>query len=42
MVRPQWPYLAAREQTLSDESGGRSGAGEVAVKLELAKEQVLK
>ena len=30
MVRPQWPYPAAREQTLSDESGGRSGAGEVA------------
>jgi len=27
MVRPQWPYPAAREQTLSDES---SGAGEVA------------
>ena len=30
MVRPQWPYPAAREQTLSDEGGGRSGAGEVA------------
>src|SRR3954471_20564066 len=30
MVRPQWAYAAAREQTLSDESGGRSGAEEVA------------
>jgi hypothetical protein len=30
MVRPQWPYEAAREQILSDESGGCSGAGEVA------------
>src|SRR6185503_17742555 len=30
MVRPQWPYAAAREQILSDESGGCSGAGEVA------------
>ena len=27
---PQWPYPAAREQILSDQSGGRSGAGEVA------------
>jgi hypothetical protein len=30
MVRPEWSYAAAREQTLSDESGGRSGAEEVA------------
>src|SRR4051812_35156091 len=30
MVRPEWAYAAAREQTLSDESGGRSGAEEVA------------
>ena len=30
MVRPEWPYAAAREQILSDESGGCSGAGEVA------------
>ena len=30
MVRPEWPYAAAREQILSDEGGGRSGAGEVA------------
>jgi hypothetical protein len=30
MVRPEWPYAAAREQLLSDESGGRSRAGEVA------------
>ena len=29
-TRPQWPYPAAREQILSDQSGGRSGAGEVA------------
>jgi hypothetical protein len=42
MVRHEWPYAAAREQTLSDEGGGRSGAGEVAGKFELAKEQVLK
>jgi hypothetical protein len=27
---PQWPYPVAREQILSDESGGCSGAGEVA------------
>ena len=30
MVRHEWPYAAAREQILSDEGGGRSGAGEVA------------
>ena len=30
MVRPEWPYAAAREQILSDESGGCSGAGQVA------------
>src|SRR3954453_1119264 len=30
MVRPQRPYETAREQNLSDESGGCSGAGEVA------------
>jgi len=30
MVRPEWPYAAAREQILSDESGGCSGAEEVA------------
>ena len=30
MVRPQWPYAAAREQILSDESGGCSAADEVA------------
>ena len=32
MVRHEWPYAAAREQTLSDEGDGRK----------LAKEQVLK
>jgi hypothetical protein len=42
MVRPEWPYAAAREQILSDESGGCSGAEEVAGELDLAKEQVLR
>jgi hypothetical protein len=28
--RPERAYAAAREQTLFDESGGRSGAGEAA------------
>ena len=26
MVRHEWPYAAAREQTFSDEGGGRSGS----------------
>jgi hypothetical protein len=30
MVRPQWPYPAARKQSLSDESGGYSRARKVA------------
>jgi len=30
MARPEWPYAAAREQILSDEGGGCSGASEVA------------
>ena len=30
MVRPEWAYAAAREQIFSDESGGCSGAEEVA------------
>ena len=39
---PQWPYPAAREQILSDQSGGRAERARLQVKLELAKEQVLK
>ena len=42
MVRPEWPYAAARKQILSDESEGRSEAGQFADELEVAKALVLR